>query len=273
VTVAAADKMAAKSPLRLLLAEDNPINQKVAKLMLSQLGYTADLAVNGREAVELVSRNRYDVVLMDVQMPVLDGLAAAVEIRSRWPDASDRPRLVAMTANAMAGDRERCIEGGMDDYVAKPIRVDHIRSALERVLAERPAPHASSAAAGEDPIFDPSTMIAMLSDDPVEAAELASQLGASYFADDAPTRFEKIVGAIRKGDAGTAARESHSLKGASGTLGMPRVATVCNGIEQAAKAGDMAAATSISQELAASIQAARFAFDDWFAERFESAAK
>ncbi|HUG09843.1 MAG TPA: response regulator, partial [Opitutaceae bacterium] len=271
--VVVSDKMAAKSPLRILVAEDNPINQKVARLMLSQLGYTADLAVNGREAVDLVSKNRYDVVFMDIQMPVLDGLAAAVEIRSRCPRASDRPRLVAMTANAMSGDRERCLEGGMDDYVAKPIRIDHIRGALERVLAERPAPEAAGGDACEGPIFDPSTIIAMLSDDPVESAELARQLGDSYFVDDAPTRFEKIVGAIRKDDAITAARESHSLKGASGTLGMPRVATVCNGIEQAAKAGDIAKATIVSQELAASIQAARFAFDDWFADRFEAAAK
>jgi len=271
--IAAGEKMSAKSPLRILLAEDNPINQKVAKLLLSQLGYSADLAVNGREAVDLVAKNRYDVVLMDVQMPVLDGLAAAGEIRSRWPGASDRPRLVAITANAMAGDRKRCLEGGMDDYIAKPIRVEHLRDALERAAAGCAAPKAVFACAKADPIFDPSTIIAMLSDDPAEAANLARELGASYFSDDAPGRFEKIVGAIRKKDAATAARESHSLKGASGTLGMPRVAAVCCGIEQAAKAGDIAAATIVSQELAAAIQAARFAFDDWFADRFETAAK
>src|SRR5690606_34363286 len=139
--------------------------------------------------------------------------------------------------------RERCLEGGMDDYVAKPIRIDHIRGALERALAERVAPQSTGKDAYEDEIFDPGTIIAMLSDDAAESAELAHQLGDSYFADDAPTRFEKIVGAIRKGDTTTAARESHSLKGASGTLGMPRVAAICNGIEQAAKAGDIAKAT------------------------------
>ena len=266
--------MAEGSPLRVLLAEDNPTNQKVARLMLGQLGYTTDLAVNGREAVDLVSSKGYDVVIMDVQMPVMDGLEAASEIRRRFPDAARRPRIIAMTANAMVGDRERCIESGMDDYVAKPIRIDHLRAALERAASGRAGAQPDlKSAPPEQPVFDPDMIIQMLPSDVFEAEELARQLGASFFLDDAPCRFERIVGAIRKGDARTAARESHSLKGASGTLGMARVFAVCNAIEQSAKAGDIAGALSHSQGLAASIQAARFAFDDWMAGRFPVAAE
>jgi len=99
------------------------VNQKLALRLLQQMGYRADLASNGIEAVESVERQAYDVVLMDVQMPELDGLEATRRITARWP-AGQRPRIVAMTANAMAGDREMCLAAGMDDYITKPIRVE-----------------------------------------------------------------------------------------------------------------------------------------------------
>jgi CheY-like chemotaxis protein len=101
--------------------------------LLQQMGYRADLASNGIEAIECVERQVYDVVLMDVQMPEMDGLEASRQITRRWPVA--RPRIVAMTANAMQGDREMCIAAGMDDYVTKPIRVDQLVEALESVAA------------------------------------------------------------------------------------------------------------------------------------------
>jgi CheY-like chemotaxis protein len=121
--------LAARHPLRILLAEDNVVNQKLALRLLQQMGYRADLASNGIEAVESVERQTYDVVLMDVQMPEMDGLEAARRISARWP-AGDRPHIVAMTANAMQGDREECLAAGMDDYVVKPIRVDALVEAL-----------------------------------------------------------------------------------------------------------------------------------------------
>jgi CheY-like chemotaxis protein len=124
--------MAARHPLRILLAEDNVVNQKLALRLLQQMGYRADLASNGIEAVECVERQAYDVVLMDVQMPEMDGLEASKAITARW-SAAERPRIVAMTANAMQGDRELCIAAGMDDYVTKPIRVDQLVEALTRV--------------------------------------------------------------------------------------------------------------------------------------------
>jgi CheY-like chemotaxis protein len=117
--------MAQRHPLRILLAEDNVVNQKLAMRLLAQMGYRADLASNGIEAIECIERQTYDVVLMDVQMPEMDGLEASRRITARWKP-HERPRIVAMTANAMQGDREACIAAGMDDYVTKPIRVESV---------------------------------------------------------------------------------------------------------------------------------------------------
>jgi len=129
--------LAQRHPLRILLAEDNLVNQKLALRLLSQMGYRADVAANGIEAIEAVQRQRYDVVLMDVQMPEMDGLEATREIVRRFGDA--RPRVVAMTANAMQGDRDECLAAGMDDYVTKPIRVDALVGALTHTAVHKDA--------------------------------------------------------------------------------------------------------------------------------------
>jgi CheY-like chemotaxis protein len=121
--------LAQRHPLRILLAEDNVVNQKLALRILQRMGYRADLASNGIEAIESVQRQTYDVVLMDVQMPDMDGLEAARRICARWGPGA-RPRIVAMTANAMQGDREECMAAGMDDYLTKPIHVDRLVEAL-----------------------------------------------------------------------------------------------------------------------------------------------
>ncbi len=122
-------QLAARHPLRILLAEDNAVNQKLALRLLAQMGYRADVAADGVEAVECVQRQPYDLVLMDVQMPEMDGLAATRLIVERM--GAGRPRIVAMTANAMQGDREACIAAGMDDYLTKPIRVEALVQALQ----------------------------------------------------------------------------------------------------------------------------------------------
>jgi CheY-like chemotaxis protein len=119
------------SPLRILLAEDSAVNQKVALALLAKLGYRADVVANGLDALTALERARYDVVLMDVQMPELDGLDTTRRIRERWPPA-ERPRIVAMTANAMQEDRDACFDAGMDDYLAKPIRPEALAEALRR---------------------------------------------------------------------------------------------------------------------------------------------
>ncbi|HEV7810958.1 MAG TPA: response regulator, partial [Candidatus Limnocylindrales bacterium] len=129
---AAAPVAAAADPraLRILLAEDNAVNQKLALRLLQRMGLAADVVGDGRAAVEAVADGGYDLILMDVQMPDLDGLGATREIRARWPD---RPiRIVGLTANAMAGDREACLAAGMDDYVSKPIRPEELAAAIEK---------------------------------------------------------------------------------------------------------------------------------------------
>jgi CheY-like chemotaxis protein len=131
--------LAERHPLRILLAEDNAVNQKLALRLLRQMGYGADVVGDGLRAIDALERETYDVVLMDVQMPELDGLEATRRIRKRWPD---RPtRIVAMTANAMAGDREACLAAGMNDYVSKPIRPVELAAALART----PSPSSPSA--------------------------------------------------------------------------------------------------------------------------------
>ena len=122
---------------RIPLAEDNVVNQRVALLMLSKLGYRADVAGNGREVVEAAARQAYDVILMDVQMPEVDGLEATRQLHARLPNRPERPWIIAITANAMQGDRERCIEAGMDDYISKPIKLEELATALDRARAER----------------------------------------------------------------------------------------------------------------------------------------
>jgi CheY-like chemotaxis protein len=120
-------------PLRILLAEDNPINQKVTLRMLKKLGFSADLAENGIEVLQALQRQPYDVVLMDVQMPDMDGIEAAKAIRQRWP--ANRPGIIAVTAYALEGDRERYLESGMDDYIAKPIQIEKLKAVLGKYIS------------------------------------------------------------------------------------------------------------------------------------------
>jgi CheY-like chemotaxis protein len=122
---------------RVLLAEDNTVNQKVALLMLAKLGFRADVAADGIETMEAVRRQRYDIVLLDVQMPEMDGLEVARRICQLWPERRDRPWIIAITANAMQGDREACLAAGMDDYISKPIDAAELAEALERAKIAR----------------------------------------------------------------------------------------------------------------------------------------
>jgi CheY-like chemotaxis protein len=121
-------------PLRILVAEDNVINQKVALLLLERLGYAADVAADGEETLAALRRQRYDVILMDVQMPGMDGVEAARHIRDEWP-AEERPRIIAVTASALREDRETCLSAGMDDFLSKPVLLEDLRLVLSQAAA------------------------------------------------------------------------------------------------------------------------------------------
>lgn len=130
-------RRAERRPFKILLAEDNPVNRKVALLMLKRIGYRADTVLDGLEAVETLERRPYDIVLMDVQMPELDGVEATRRIRSEL-DPDRQPFIIAMTAHAINGDRERYLDAGMDAYVSKPIRIEELEAALDQVPLDRP---------------------------------------------------------------------------------------------------------------------------------------
>ncbi len=123
------DKLDVHDELHILLAEDNEVNKKVMAQMLKKLGYRIDIAATGVEVLKALERKHYDVVLMDIQMPEMDGLEAASRIRKRWP-ASEQPRIIALTAYALEGDMEKCLEAGMDGYLSKPVRMEDLRAAL-----------------------------------------------------------------------------------------------------------------------------------------------
>jgi CheY-like chemotaxis protein len=124
--------------LRILLAEDNEINRIVALKMLEKIGYRADVAANGLEVLQALERQYYDVILMDVQMPEMDGLEAAQKIRTLWPNG---PKIVAITAYALGGDKERCLEAGMDDYISKPVKLEELRNKIIQIENSLRAPN------------------------------------------------------------------------------------------------------------------------------------
>jgi CheY-like chemotaxis protein len=117
-------------PLRILLAEDNEVNQRVALKMLEKIGYQADVAANGQEVLQALERQDYDLILMDVQMPEMDGLETSKKIRKQWPNG---PKIIAMTAYALEGDREECLDAGMDDYISKPVKLEELQSKLNQI--------------------------------------------------------------------------------------------------------------------------------------------
>jgi signal transduction histidine kinase/CheY-like chemotaxis protein len=240
-------RLAAAPPsLRILLAEDNEVNRKVALLMLERLGNKADVAVDGIEVLEALRRQTYDLVLMDIQMPRMDGLETTRRIREE--PAGRRPRIVAMTANALLGDREACLAAGMDDYLSKPMRLDDLRGALLRTekLPDRPAaaPTVSSGFAGsaEGAGFAAS---AGLDPAPLEQLRrLEASTGRSIlrevvdtFLAETPQRLAKLREALSGGDGEALALFAHSLKGSSGQLGAVRLASLCRELEAAGRAG------------------------------------
>ena len=136
--------LAERMPLRVLLAEDNLINQQVGIRLLAKLGYRADVAANGEEVLEALRRQPYDLVLMDVQMPEMDGLEATRQIQAEWPP-TERPYIVALTAHAHDEARRLCEEAGMEDYITKPVRLEELRATLARAANRQVTPAATAA--------------------------------------------------------------------------------------------------------------------------------
>jgi CheY-like chemotaxis protein len=136
------DQIAARLPLQILVAEDNRVSQKVAVHLLAQLGYRADMATNGLEVLQAVQRRRYDIVLMDVHMPKMDGLETTRRLHQQLP-AEQRPRIIAMTASVTHSDHARCLAAGMDDYLSKPVQMAELQAVLQRWGHPPAAPHES----------------------------------------------------------------------------------------------------------------------------------
>jgi len=254
--------MAQRFPLRILLVDDNAINQKVAVRILQQMGYLPAVASNGREAVEFVARREVDMVLMDVMMPEMDGLEATRLIRQRQAagDAGFQSRIVviAMTAHAMQGDREKCIGAGMDDYLSKPVRPKDVRGMIERwgaTLATVPLPAAPAPApdntADEDPVD--MSRINDLTDGNLDSLR---ELMDIFFKQTSGQFFQLRV-AISEGNADQVRRVAHSCAGASATLGMVRLVPLVRQLEKLGASGTLTGAGDICEEAAREFESIR----------------
>ncbi|TBR22536.1 response regulator, partial [bacterium] len=220
---------------KILVAEDNPINQRVVLLQLGQLGCRADVVADGREAVAATAAIPYDIVFMDCQMPEMDGFEATAQIRRREERLGRRTVIVAMTANAMEGDRERCLAAGMDDYVPKPVRPEALAEAVRRWY--KPVDAAAVAgllALGDGAMF----------------RELTEQ-----FLGDAERRAAELGKSAAAGDFEAVRLTAHTLKGSSGTMGARGVQDLCGQLEAAAAAKDLSGAPKLLAVLAGELAA------------------
>ncbi len=254
-------QLALQHPLRILLTEDNLTNQKVALLLLKRMGYTADIASNGMEAVQAIQRQEYDVILMDIQMPEMDGMEATQRIRSRWSES--RPYIIAMTAHAIQGYREKCLSAGMDDYVSKPIRPEELAAALMRCPALKDSlPSTVTTTPASDPILpdDPQliTQVPPNRDLVPYSDSQSSQEQITLLADTIRETLHSLVGnedtallkelaqgyitssnglvadlkmAISQQDSTQLFHAAHSLKSSSANLGISRLAELCSVLE------------------------------------------
>ncbi len=230
-------------PLKVLVAEDNPINQRVTLRLLQHLGYSADVAHDGREALAATAHRHYDVVLMDIQMPEVDGVQAAREIVARR-GADARPRIIAMTANAMPGDRETYIGAGMDGYLAKPIELESLAAVILQV--------AMLSGDGSPPpgVLDLARLehLRQMQDD--SQPRLVREL-IELFESDSPQHVQRIAQAHACGDADALRTLAHRFLSGAQNIGAVRLSALCVDIERHAKAGHLHAAQPLLSELAA----------------------
>jgi signal transduction histidine kinase/HPt (histidine-containing phosphotransfer) domain-containing protein len=241
---------ARRLPLRVLLADDNPINQKVGVSVLNKLGYQADLACDGKQVLTALEHKPYDVLFLDVQMPEMDGLECAKQICLRWT-RDRRPIIIAMTGNALMGDREKCLAAGMDDYISKPVRVADLQAALERWGPTKVVKHDTSYF-----LRNPTSLSPGLLDENVIAdlREMPPTNGVSMlrelidlFIESAPTRVTQIVQSTD--DPKKLAFHAHALKSMSLNMGAKRIIELAQRLENLGNSGKTTGAMSIIQEL------------------------
>jgi CheY-like chemotaxis protein len=243
----------ARHRARVLLAEDNPVNQEVALGMLEELGHRVQVANHGREALEALAREDYDLVLMDCQMPEMDGFAAAAAIRElegRAP-SSKRIPIIALTANALQGDRENCLAHGMDDYLSKPFTKEALRAIVDRwldghsVAAQAPCgvpPQSAGNGSGAGgAVLDPAPLEA------IRAIERSGRAGMlrkviSLYLETSPTRLRELREALARGDGDALRRAAHSLKSSSANLGATQLADLSRELEGLARSGSVVGA-------------------------------
>jgi signal transduction histidine kinase/HPt (histidine-containing phosphotransfer) domain-containing protein len=241
---------AKRFPLRVLLADDNPINQKVGLSVLQKLGYRADMANNGIEVLQALEQRPYDIVFLDVQMPEMDGLEAARKICERWP-REERPCLIAMTGNALAGDREKCLAAGMDDYISKPVRIAELQSSLERWGPTRSRKSDTSflarpALVSRESLLDETILEELRDMSPGDEDDIVREL-VDLFLEGAPQRMTQIGEAIA--DPSQLAFHAHALKSMSLNLGAKRIVELCQNLEDLGRTGKLAEAPGLLREL------------------------
>jgi len=231
--------------LRILLAEDNPVNQKVAARMLERMGHTVSIAENGTEVLSAVEKQNFDLILMDIQMPEVDGFDATRSIRERETSTGEHIPIVAMTAHAMKGDKEKCIQAGMDGYVAKPINVQQLFESIESLFHDRQAaeePSEVPAAAGEP--LDTTKILERIGGD----RELLREL-AGLFVGDCPRMLSDIQDAVRDGNADALQKAAHALKGSVGNFTAEAAVQVAFRLEMMGRNQDMTDAAQALKEL------------------------
>ena len=237
---------------RILLVEDNSVNQQVTLGMLKALGCQSDIAGNGQEALDAIAREPYDLVLMDCQMPVLDGYEATRILRTRERESGGGPlTVVALTANALPGDSDRCLAAGMDDYLSKPFTIHKLHETLAKWITgdgkrdggrgvEAPLTTSDSAADRTHPI-NPAVLDGIRALDNNGGQGLLGKVLSLYLSD-SPKLVEGILSATQKGDGESLRMAAHSLKSSSANVGAINLSELCRKIEEMARAGDMPAA-------------------------------
>jgi CheY-like chemotaxis protein/HPt (histidine-containing phosphotransfer) domain-containing protein len=229
---------------RVLLAEDNKVNQTLATGVLKQLGHTVEIAENGRQAIEAWEAGGFDIILMDVQMPEMDGLDAVQVIREREKKMGTHVPVIAMTAHAMKGDRERCIDAGMDEYLSKPVRRQDLSNMIAVVMGKGQKRTGAAAVEHSNSIIDWQDALEVAGGDRDLLMEVISA-----FLEEAETLMRRISYDVRNKDAAALRKDAHTLKGGLLGVGAKRISAVVFELERMGIAGDASRADSKFQEL------------------------